>query len=229
MEKIEFKGKIIEYTVERKKIKNCYIGVQDGTVKVRVPKKISQEKIEEILIKRADWILKNIEKQKKKVKVPKQYINGENFRVLGKDVTLHISYEKIQKPKVKCWLHKLEMILPLEYQENAKEKVKELVENFYQELAEKEVEKAMKKMTARLKLEPNQYKIKNLKSTWGNCSSTRNISINQKVVMYSPRAIEYVCLHELCHLEHMDHSKMFWDMVQKYMPDYKKAEQELKS
>lgn len=229
MEKIEFKGKIIEYTLERKKIKNCYIGVQDGIVSVRVPKKISQEKIEEILFKRADWILKNIEKQKKKVQNPKQYVNGENFRFLGKDVILHISYEKITKPKVKFWFHKLEVILPFEYQENAKAKVKELVENFYQELAEKEVEKAMKKMTARLKLEPNQYKIKNLKSTWGNCSSTRNISINQKVVMYSPRAIEYVCLHELCHLEHMDHSKMFWDMVQKYMPDYKKAEQELKS
>lgn len=229
MEILKVNGRIIEYTIERKKIKNCYIGVQDGIVKVRVPKKISQEKIEEILLQKADWILKNIEKQKKKVENPKQYVDGENFRVLGKDVILHIFYEKIGKPKVKFWFHKLEITLPLEYQENAKEKVKELVENFYQELAEKEVEKAMKKMTARLKLEPNQYKIKNLKSTWGNCSSTRNISINQKVVMYSPRAIEYVCLHELCHLEHMDHSKMFWDMVQKYMPDYKKAEQELKS
>ena len=46
--------------------------------------------------------------------------------------------------------------------------------------------------------------------------------------MYSIHAIEYVCLHEICHLKHMNHSKKFWNMVEEYMPDYKIAEKELK-
>ena len=121
------------------------------------------------------------------------------------------------------------MTLPIEIGEDLQVCVKRLIEKFYQELAEKEVDKAMRKMTNKVGISPNAYKIKDLKSTWGNCSSTGNMSINRKVVMYSRHAIEYVCLHELCHLEHMDHSKRFWKMVEKYMPDYKEAEMELKS
>lgn len=228
MEVFKLDDKIIEYTLERKKIKNCYISVQDGIVKVRVPRRVTQEKIEEILRKRADWILECLEKQKAKIKPPKEYREGEVFRVLGKDVILHISYEKIKKPKLKHWFHQFYVSLPIEKQENEKEQIEKLVHQFYKKLAEKEVERAMRKMTMEVGIAPNQYKIKKLKSTWGNCSTSGNISINQKVVMYSRHAIEYVCLHELCHLENMNHSKDFWNMVAKYMPDYKEAEKELK-
>ena len=47
-------------------------------------------------------------------------------------------------------------------------------------------------------------------------------------MMYSHKAIDYVVLHEICHLRYMNHSKKFWEMVESYMPDYKEAERELK-
>lgn len=219
---------VIEYTLERKRIKNCYISVKDGQVKVKVPIKISKPKIEEMLEKRSDWILEHVKKQSQNAQAPKKYVDGEIFKVLGKEAVLNISYEKIQKPKLRFLFRKLKVTLPEQYQENAKEQVQKMLEQFYDELAEKEVEKAMKKVTKKVGIEPNQYKVKKLKSTWGNCSTTKNISINKNVVMYSRNAIEYVCLHEICHLQNMDHSKNFWNMVEKYMPDYKKAEEELK-
>lgn len=227
MESFQFKSKIIEYTLERKKIKNCYISVQNAVVNVRVPKKISQERIEEILLKKADWILKSLEKQKEKR--PKEYVNGEVFKVLGKDAVLRISYEKIEEPKIKFCLNQLNVTLPIEDKGDSKEKVKKIMDYFYKELAQKEVAKAMNKITKKVGIAPKNYKIKNLKSTWGNCSTTENISINKNVVYYSRHAIEYVCLHEICHLQHMDHSCDFWNMVENYMPDYKEAEKELKS
>ena len=70
--------------------------------------------------------------------------------------------------------------------------------------------------------------IKKTKSIWGSCSSNRKITINQNLMMYSRKAIDYVVLHEICHLKYMNHSKKFWAMVEKYMPDYKEAEKELK-
>ena len=78
-------------------------------------------------------------------------------------------------------------------------------------------------------LSPKEIRIKKLKSAWGICSSKQYISINQNLMAYSRHAIEYVCLHEVCHLKHMNHSKEFWKMVEKYMPDYKTAKLELKN
>lgn len=228
MEILRVNDKVIEYKIERKRIKNYYISIKDGIVTVKVPMRTSQEKIEDLLSKRTEWIFENVEQQKKKIKKPHEYLEGECFKVLAKDVVLNISYQKVKEPKLKFSRKKFCVTLPEEYKENSKEEVKTLIDNFYTDFAEKEVGKAMKKMAVKVGISPNSYKIKNLKSTWGNCSTARNISINKNVVMYSKHAIEYVCLHELCHLQNMNHSREFWNMVQDYMPDYKKAEKELK-
>lgn len=228
MEIFKINNEVIEYNLEKKRIKNYYIAVKDGKVTVKVPMKTSKEKIEELLDKRAEWILKNVKEQKKKRKKIPEYMDGETFRVLGKDVILNISYEKIKKPKLKFAHNKFLVILP-EKEANVKQQVEKLINEFYTELAEKEVEKAMRKMSMKVGIAPNSYKVKNLKSTWGNCSTTGNISINKNVVMYSRHAIEYVCLHEICHLENMNHSKKFWNKVATYMANYKEAEEELKN
>ena len=229
MEIFKINDEVIEYNLEKKRIKNYYISVKDGTVTIKVPTKTSKKEIEELIEKRATWILENVDKQKKKIKKPYEYSDGEIFKVLGKDVILKITYDKVKKSKLKFKRNQFFVILPLEKQENSKAEVKKLVDEFYTQLAEKEVEKAMRKMSMKVGFAPNSYKIKNLKSTWGNCATTGNISINKNVVMYSRHAIEYVCLHEICHLQNMNHSKMFWDSVEKYMPNYKKAEDELKN
>ncbi len=228
MESLKIKDTIIEYNLEKKRIKNYYISIKDGIVTVKVPSQTSQEKIEQLLFERAEWVLKNVENQKSKIQKPYEYVEGEIFKVLGKEVVLNVFYEKRKKPNLRFWRNKFLVSLPLEKQENAKEEIQKLIDKFYTDLAEKEIERAMRKMTMKVGIAPNEYKIKNLKSTWGNCSTSGNISINKKVVQYSRHAIEYVCLHEICHLQNMNHSRMFWDMVEKYMRDYKKAEEELK-
>ena len=68
---------------------------------------------------------------------------------------------------------------------------------------------------------PKKVRIKDLKYAWGSCSSNQNISINLKLANKDEKAIEYVVLHEMCHLIHMNHSKSFWDLVEKNMPKYK--------
>lgn len=77
-------------------------------------------------------------------------------------------------------------------------------------------------------LVPNKIRIRNIKYAWGSCSVNKNITINYNLIKYNEVAIKYVILHELCHLKYMNHSKDFWDLVEKYMPDYKQIRKQIK-
>lgn len=101
-------------------------------------------------------------------------------------------------------------------------------EKFYKRKAEQRIIPIMEKMIRITGLTPLEVKLVNFKRAWGNCSNKKVIKLSNKLVMYSDTAIEYVCLHELCHLKYMNHSKAFWNLVSKYMPNYKDVEKELK-
>ena len=101
-------------------------------------------------------------------------------------------------------------------------------EILYKKQAAQRILPIMDKMISVTGLKPKEYKLFNFKRAWGNCSNKRVIKLNTKLVMYSDNAIEYVCLHELCHLKYMNHSKDFWNLVKQYMPNYKEIEKELK-
>lgn len=70
--------------------------------------------------------------------------------------------------------------------------------------------------------------IRDQKSRWGSCSSARNLNFNWRLVMAPEWVMDYVIIHELCHLTHMNHSAQFWGLVAYYMPDYQAAKQWLK-
>lgn len=63
--------------------------------------------------------------------------------------------------------------------------------------------------------------IRDQKSRWGSCSSRGTLSFNYRLVFAPPKVLDYVVVHELCHLTHMNHSKDFWNMVEQIMPEYK--------
>ncbi len=74
-----------------------------------------------------------------------------------------------------------------------------------------------------------KLKIRTMKTRWGvNHKLDSSITLNSKLIRYDERVIEYVIIHELSHFVHFDHSKYFWNTVEKYMPDYKKAVKTLK-
>lgn len=70
--------------------------------------------------------------------------------------------------------------------------------------------------------------IRDQKTRWGSCSATGTLSFNFRLMMAPPRVLDYVVVHELCHLTHMNHSKDFWNMVESILPDYKEHRKWLK-
>ena len=90
------------------------------------------------------------------------------------------------------------------------------------------VQNNIEKYSRLLKVKPNKVRIKDLKYAWGSCSSKKNISINMKLANKNEKAIEYVVLHEMCHLKHMNHSEKFWNLIEQFMPEYKEYRAMLK-
>ena len=70
--------------------------------------------------------------------------------------------------------------------------------------------------------------INSAKTRFGSCSSRKTLNFSYRLALYPYEAIEYVCVHELAHLTEMNHSKKFWAIVEKYLPDYKERKKLLK-
>ena len=229
MGKVKYQNKTIAYTIHKAKRKNIYITLENGEVVIKSPWYTTRNQIQEVVESKRDWIMKKLEEYNVSPRKAKEYEDGEKFQILGESYYLNIYYKDINNAILNVENEKIEIILPLSYaEEDNTEQIKKMIDKMYYMIAEKEVESAMEKTRKMVGLAPEEYKIKKIKYAWGTCSSRKVITINQNLMMYSRKAIEYVILHEICHLKYMNHSQKFWEMVESYMPDYKEAEKELK-
>lgn len=224
-------GTNIQYLLNKDRRKNSYIQIKDGEVIVKVPKSSTQEYIDTLLIEKLNWIQRKLN-QSKNSEHKLKYENGTDIFVLGKKLILLMNFsDKIKRTRLENTGKELIIYFPNDAKSLPKDelklKTKKIIDNYYKSIAKEEVASAMEDLKQRTGLFPLEWNIKNLKATWGICSSKKKISINQNLMAYSRYSIEYVCLHELCHLKYMNHSKEFWNLVEYYMPDYKKAKKEL--
>lgn len=229
MKKIKYENKTIAYTVSKAKVKNLYISIQNGEVVVKAPWYVTSSQIQEVVESKRAWIMQKLEEYKVSPRREKEFTDGEQFQILGKCYNLNIYYQEINNAVLNVENGKIVIILPLSYsEEDNSEQISKMIDKMYNMIAEREVEASMEKYRKLVGLAPEEYRIRKIKTAWGSCSSNKKITINQRLMMYSRHAVDYVVLHEICHLKYMNHSKKFWEMVEKYMPDYKDAEKELK-
>lgn len=153
-------------------------------------------------------------------KIKNIYIQIKNGKIIIK-APKRISKKEIEK----IIEQKSEWIQKTLEKEIKKQKKKEL---YTKEEFKKIIEKNANELIKETGLKPNKITIKQIKYAWGSCSSKKNITLNLELIKYSQQAIRYVILHELCHLKYMNHSKDFWNLVEKYMPDYKQIKKEFK-
>ena len=103
------------------------------------------------------------------------------------------------------------------------------LDKFYRNEAKKIIPPLVEEFSKQMNLFPTSIKYRKNKNTWGSCNYKNGLNFNTLLVKFPLEVVEYVVIHELAHIEHKNHSKSFWKLVQKYCSDYKNREKLLKS
>ena len=144
--------------------------------------------------------------------------------VLGTDYKVKIIYKNIKFAELDIEDKLIKISLPAKNKKMDNEKILDMAINkMYEEIAKVEVERAMEKTRILVGFAPEDYEIRNIGNELGRCVGDR-IIINPNVVKYSRNVIDYIVLHEYCHLKYKTHCKGFSKLIEKYQPDYLKYE-----
>ncbi len=219
------KNDVIAYNVCRVANGGCYISVQNGEVQVQAPWYITREKIQTLVEEKAKWISEKLREYENENIKKRNYISGKKIKILGDYFNLVIIYENIKLPKLVVEEKIVKITIPNKYKRlDVSDIIGILIEKMYERIAIKEIEDAMEKTRIMLGIAPEDYEIKRIKHTLGKCSNNKKIMINPDIVMFSKEIIDYIVLHEFCHLKYKTHARKFYQMLEKYMPNYTEYE-----
>lgn len=221
------KNNVITYTVNKAATSNLYISVQNGEVVINAPWYTTSSQIQRVVEEKKQWILNKLKEYEISCENKKTYIKIETVKVLGKDYDLEVQYKMIKTPSLSFENSKIQVVLPNQFKkmENA-EIVSILMNKMYEKIAEKEIENSMEKTRLLLEIAPEDYEIKRMENVLARCKEGK-ITINPDIVMYSRDIIDYIILHEFCHLKYKNHTKSFYNMLKTYMPNYEEKAKEL--
>lgn len=147
--------------------------------------------------------------------------------ILGAIHQFRLYYKHVKSSTINLINRTIEIILPNKYKKlEVNEILKILVEKIYDKIAEREIEQAMERTRLLLGFAPEDYEVKRLENgQMGMCiTEEQKIIISPDIVKYDRKTIDYIVLHEFCHLKYKTHCKSFWQMMKTYMSDYKEYE-----
>ena len=144
--------------------------------------------------------------------------------VLGTDYKVKIIYKNIKVAELDVEDKIIKISLPNKYKKANNERILDIaIDKMYEQIAKVEVERAMEKTRILLGFAPEDYEIRKMSEELGRCEENK-ITINPEIVKYDREVIDYIVLHEYCHLKYKSHCKSFIKMLEKYEPNYKKYE-----
>ena len=144
--------------------------------------------------------------------------------VLGTDYKVKMIYRNIKFAELDVEDKIIKISLPNKYKKANNERILDIaIDKMYEQIAKVEIERAMEKTRILLGFAPEDYEIKKISDLLGKCEENK-ITINPEIVKYDRGVIDYIVLHEYCHLKYKSHCKSFEKMIEKYEPNYKKYE-----
>ncbi|MGX5203444.1 M48 family metallopeptidase [Aliikangiella sp. IMCC44632] len=227
----------IYYDVIRKTL-NCKSQARKVRIKVHpdqrvvaiVPNDATEDSIQQAMLKRARWIWQNIQDfaQQKDYVLDRQYVSGEAQFYLGRRYVLKVTIEPQQAADVKLSRGKLNVNLPQDTVDRAS-KVKPLINKWYQKKAKIIFDERLNELLAKASWVKNKpsFKVMTMKKQWGSCSTKGNLMLNPHLVKAPKECIDYVILHELCHIAEHNHSERFWRLLTQVMPSWKEVKAKL--
>jgi predicted metal-dependent hydrolase len=205
----------VDIAIKKSKRKTVSIFVErDGSVSALVPSNLDDEEIASILKAKEYQIHRNLAQwlQLNERHVTREYVNGQSFLYLGRNYRLKLVDDKLGELKFskgyfllsKDELSNAEQYFIDFYRNKLKEKIKSLIIRYKEQLG----------------VSPNDIKVMELKNRWASCSAKGNINFHWKCAMAPMDVLQYIIVHELAHLIHLNHTKEFWNEVDKVLPKY---------
>ena len=215
-----------QYThIVNPKLKHIYLTFDnEGNLVIKSPK-VTQRKIEQLLLKKASWINNAREKIQYKKGKPLDFSNTLELYFLGEaypvTLTLH-SKKRVQLDfdgeKFTLFYHTYDERL---FQTH--------FDRFYKTEAQKHIPSHVELWAEKMGLPPTNLRFRKTKRQWGSCSGKNVLSFNTMMMKLPHDVIQYIIIHELAHIKHKHHQKDFWQLVEQHLPDYKKQVKELKN
>ena len=198
-------------------------------VRVHAPLQASEAEITDVVQSKAPWIARQLEAMRRfhPLPAPHQYISGETFRYLGRQYRLRV--DNGGNTPARLYGRFLHVHLP-----NTKDTatIRQRIETWYRDRAADVFQRYLIKwhaVGARHGIPEPRLVVRRMRTRWGSCSSTGRITLNVYLVQAPIHGIEYVIMHELCHLEHHNHSKAFYSLLSRCMPDWERRKRVLNS
>ena len=195
--------------------------LKDGQIVVNAPLKMSDETIQKFVYEKQNWIrqkLAYIEHNKEKYD---DVMHLRKFLMFGNEYSIKLTTVK----KIETSNNEMAIYIP---KQTPEDKILSKLKSWYKKTAKTVLEERLNYICGLIKLKPNNFRISDSKGRWGACNSRGSVSFNYRVIMLPPAVIDYVIVHELCHLVEMNHSKKFWNLVYSFLPNAESQKQKIK-
>ena len=217
--------KDITYSLKKSNRKTASIYIErDGSVSVLVPKTLKKSDVEELIEKKRKWIYRNLAEWQdmNAARIRRQYVSGEGFLYLGRSYRLKLVDDQPERLSLKggyfCLLSK----------DGKLQKPDAAFKSFYKSKGQEKISDRVKFYSDRMGVDPAGVRVLELKNRWASCTPEGRLNFHWKCMMAPPTIIDYIVVHELAHLRYLNHTKAFWNQVDKVLPDYRERKQWLK-
>lgn len=187
---------------------------RDGSVSARVPETITDSEVQEVLKSKEYLIFKHLSEweQLNAKAVDREYVGGQSFLYLGRNYRL--KFDPVEHRR----LHFKNNTFFVNPEDRFK--VKELFKDFYKEKLKEKLKPIVKRYQQQMDVQPKNIKVMELQHRWASCTPSGNVNFHWKCAMAPIDVLHYIVVHELAHLIHNNHSKAFWNEVDKILPNY---------
>ena len=210
----------IEYEVRRsqRRKKTVQIRIDRSGVKVAAPNRILKSELQAIVRKRASWILMQMSDTSA---APMRFVTGETLPFVGRDVPIVIQSADVGSAEVRLDLWNFQITTPNVLDEDERsESIRLAVIGWYTARAAETLASSVDRWWPRLGLgDRSKILIRDQRHRWASCSYDGTLRFNWRVMTLEPSLVEYIVVHELAHLTHLNHSKDFWALVYDVMPE----------
>ena len=232
---------MIEYQILRSRRKTLALQVKQGHVFVRAPYHVDEKCISSFIQKKNAWLKAKISEQSQTVDYCCNFTHGSKLFLFGQLVTLNIVFanpgekSSTSLQELVSGHPELSVVLSTRIHKKKNDKfqlaavVKKHVEHYFMQQAQKLILPKVEYYSKLTQLASTSVKIRQYRARWGSCNNRGELSFNYLLMMLPERVIDYVVVHELCHLRYLNHSTHFWQLVAKFFPDYAEAKKWIKT